>query len=272
MQAVPSIAVLRSVALRHRELVLELARREIVERYAGSALGAAWAVLTPLVTMGIYVGLFAFVFPVRFGGDASPWTGAALILSALVPWLAFVDVATRAPSVFVSQRALVRQVIFPIEVLPARAVASGLVTWAVGSVAALAVSFAAVGAKPTWALLPLLWALQILAMFGAACFLATLGAWMRDLREVVAILTNIGLYAAPILLLPATVEVLPRAAQRIIALNPFSHLALCHRDAVVHGRFEHPVSWIVFPAAALLAFLVGTGVFAKARGRVAEVL
>ena len=272
MQASPPIAILRSVALRHRELVLELARREIAERYAGSALGALWAVLTPLVTMAVYVGLFAFVFPVRFGDDSSPWTGAALILSGLVPWLAFVDVATRAPSIFVSQRALVRQVVFPIEVLPARAVASSLVTWAVGTIVALGVAVAAVGVKPSWALLPALWALQLLAMFGAACFLATLGAWMRDLREVVSILSNIGLYIAPILLLPATIAILPRAAHWVIAANPFSHMVWCYHDAVVAGRFDHPESWIAFPVTALAAFVGGTVVFARARANIAEVL
>lgn len=272
MQPPAPIAILRSVLARHRELVLELARREVAERYAGSALGAAWAVLTPLVTMAIYVGLFAFVFPVRFGGDASPWTGAALILSGLVPWLAFVDVATRAPSVFVAQRALVRQVVFPVEALPARAVVAGLVPWAVGTAVAAAVASAAVGPKATWLLVPVLWLLEILAIFGVACLLATLGAWMRDLREVVALLAGVGLYVAPILLLPATIDALPRAARVAIALNPFSHMTWCYHDAVVHGRLEHPASWVAFPAMALAALVAGTSVFARARPNLAEAL
>jgi len=251
---------------------MELARREVADRYAGSALGGTWALVTPLVTMGIYVGLFAFVFPVRMGDEGSPWTGAALILAGLVPWLAFVDVATRAPSIFVSQRALVRQVVFPIEVLPARAVASSLVSWTVGTVIALAVASASVGVKPSWALLPVLWVLQLLAMLGAACLLATIGAWMRDLREIVSILANIGLYLAPILLLPATIATLPRAVHWVIAGNPFSHMVWCYQDAIVHGRFAHPASWIAFPLLALASFALGAIVFAGARGSIAEVL
>jgi lipopolysaccharide transport system permease protein len=272
VQVPPPIAILRSVALRHRELVFELARREIAERHAGSLLGIAWAVFTPLVTMGIYVGLFAFVFPIRFGDGGSPWTGAAMILAGLVPWLAFVDVATRAPSIFVAQRALVRQVVFPTEVLPARSVASSLPAWGIGTVIMLAVSLAAVGAKPSWALLPLLWLAQLLAMLGAAYLLATLGAWLRDLREVVSILANIGLYVAPILLLPATIASLPEAARWVIALNPFSHMVWCYQDAVVLGAIEHPASWIVFPAAALATFAGGATVFSRARANIAEVL
>lgn len=266
------IALLRSVAVRHRELVMELARREIADRYAGSAFGGAWAFVTPLVTMGIYVGLFAFVFPVRLGDDGSPWRGASLILAGLVPWLAFVDVATRAPAIFVSQRALVRQVVFPIEVLPARAVVSSLVGWGVGTVVALAMAFASVGPKTSWALLPALWALQLLAMFGAACLLATLGAWMRDLREIVSILANIGLYVAPILLLPSTIAILPRPVHWVIAANPFSHMVWCYQDALVDGSLAHPASWVAFPAYSLATFALGTIAFTSARGSIAEVL
>ena len=272
MLASPPFAILRSVTLRHRELLLELTRREIAERYAGSMLGGAWTVLTPLATMAVYVALFAFVFPARLGVAGSPWSGAALILAGLVPWLAFVDVATRAPGVFVQQRSIVRQVVFPIEVLPARCAVSGIVTWGVGTVIALAVAFWAEGPKASWATLPLLWALQLLAMFGIACLLATLGAWVRDLREIVSIVSNIGLYIAPILLLPATLASLPGFARSIIGLNPFSHMAWCYHDAIVHGGIEHPVSWIVFPCGAILTYACGTTVFARARANIAEVL
>ena len=266
------IKVVRSVFVRHAELTYELSRREISERYAGSALGAAWAVLTPLVTMAVYVGLFAFVFPVRIGSSGSPWEGAALILSGLVPWLAMVDVATRAPLVFVTQRSLVRQVVFPIEVLPARVIASSLVPWCVGTIVTLAVACASVGPKPTLLLLPLLWIAQLAAMLGIAYFVATLGAGLRDLREVVSILSNLGLYAAPILLLPPTIASLPGPIQVLIEINPFSHLVWCHHDAVVHGSFEHPLSWILFPLLAFATLAAGAAVFERLRLKLAEVL
>lgn len=266
------IKVLRSAFVRHAELTYELSRREVSERYAGSALGVLWAVLTPLMTMAVYVGLFAFVFPVRLGADGSPWEGAALILSGLVPWLAVVDVATRSPLIFVSQRSLVRQVVFPIEVLPARAIAAGLVPWGVGTVVSISVALASVGPKPTLLLLPVLWLLQIAGMLGIAYFVATVSASIRDLREVVAILANLGLYAGPILLLPAMIASLPRPVQMLMEANPFSHLVWCYHDVVVYGSFEHPVSWIVLPLSVLAVLAVGVGVFDRRRLRLAEVL
>ncbi len=264
--------ILRSVFVRHRELTLELARREIAERYAGSALGAVWAIFTPMVTMAIYVGLFAFVFPVRLGQDGSPWPGAVLILAGLVPWLACVDAMTRAPTVFTAQRSLVRQVVFPVEVLPARSVLVCTVPWCVGNIVMLTIACAAGSARATLLFLPVLWILQFAAMLGASYLLSTMGAWLRDLREVVAIATTVGLYAAPILLLPPTVASLPRIVQTAIALNPASHMVWCYHDVVVGGSIAHPISWIVFPLFACTLLATGCAVFLRARPTLAEAL
>ncbi len=267
-----SATVLRSAFVRQRELTFELARCEIQERYAGSMLGALWAILTPVATMGILVGLFAFVFPVRFGSESSLWSGAALILSGLVPWIAVVDVSTRAPSVFHAQRALVRQVVFPIEVLPARTVLTAVVPWTIGTCVLFAVALPASGFKATMLLLPILWTLQFLGMLGICFLLASLGAWIRDLREFIGILTNIGLYAAPILFLPATMDAFPRAVRYAFYANPFSHMVWCYQDAIAFGRFEHPASWIVFPICALGVALIGTVLFDRVRHSLPEVL
>ena len=264
--------LLRSIVSRHRELVLVLARREIHERYAGTALGSVWAVLTPLLTMAIYVGLFGFVFPARFGADGTPWLGAELILSGLVPWIAVAECAVRAPSTLLSHRALVRQVVFPVEVLPAKSTLAGLVPQIVGTVVALPIALWTVGLSPMLLLLPALWLTQLALMFGLMLLLSTLGIWLRDLREIVAFLANIGLYIAPILLLPPVLEVLPRAALWAIAANPFSHMVWCFHDATVHQRFAHPWSWLVFPCVAAVVLVVGARLFARLKPAMGEAL
>ena len=264
--------LLRSILSRHRELVFELARREVLERYAGNALGSVWAVLTPLLTMAIYVGLVGFVFPARFGGDESPWLAAALILSGLVPWIAVADCATRAPSTLLAHRALVRQVVFPVEALPAKSVLACLVPQIVGTVVGLTIALIVAGASWMLLLLPVLWLAQIAMMFGLMLVLSTLGVWLRDLREIVSFLANIGLYVAPILLLPQIINGLPRPAQWIIAANPVSHMVWCFQDTVVYQRFEHPWSWLVFPFVALTLLFVGAKLFTKLKPAMGEAL
>jgi lipopolysaccharide transport system permease protein len=265
-------ALLASVAGRNRELVLELARREVLDRYAGTTLGSLWALLTPLLTMAIYVALFGFVFPTRFGGDGSPWLGAALILSGLVPWIAVADCASRAPGTLLAHRALVRQVVFPVEVLPAKAALASLVPQVVGTVVGLAIALATAGPSPMLALLPALWLVQGALMLGLMLLLSSLGVWLRDLREIVGFLCNVGLYVAPILLLPQVIDGLPRAAQLLVAANPFSHMVWCFHDAVVHQRFAHPWSWLVFPATAAVALALGARLFARLKPAMGEAL
>lgn len=266
------LELLRSVLTRHRELVYELARREVLERYAGSALGSVWAVLTPLLTMAIYVGLFGFVFPARFGGDASPWLAAALILAGLVPWIAIADCATRAPSVLLGHRALVRQVVFPIEALPAKSVLACLVPQIVGTIVGLSIALTVAGASWMLALLPILWLMQIGFMFGLMLILSTLGVWLRDLREIVSFLASVGLYVAPILLLPQIIDGLPWPARWVIAANPCSHVVWCFHDAVVYQRFEHPWSWLVFPVITLSMLFAGAKLFTKLKPAMGEAL
>ena len=251
--------LLRSILSHNRELVRELARREVAERYAGTALGSVWAVVTPLLTMGIYVGLFGFVFPTRFGGDGSPW-------------LAVADCATRAPGMLLSHRALVRQVVFPVEVLPAKSVLATLVPQVVGTVVGLAIALLSAGPSPMLALLPVLWIAQLALMLGLMLLLATLGVWIRDLREVVSFLANVGLYIAPILLLPQVIDALPRAAAWLIAANPFSHMVWCFHDAVVHQRFAHPWSWLIFPLFALAVLAAGARLFTRLKPAMGEAL
>ncbi len=266
------LEILRSILGRNRELVFELARREVTERYAGTALGSVWAFVTPLLTMAIYVGLFAFVFPVRLGEGGSPWLGAALILSGIVPWITFADCATRAPGVLLGHRALVRQVVFPIEVLPAKTVAACLVPQLVGTMVGLTIACATAGLSWTQLLLPLLWVIQIMLMFGVMLLLSTLGVWLRDLREIVSFLANIGLYVAPIILLPQIIAGLPTLARAAISANPFSHMVWCFHDATVLHTFAHPWSWLVFPMFSVIVLVAGASVFTKLKPAMGEAM
>lgn len=261
-----------NLATRHRELLMELTLREIRERYAASVLGAGWAILAPVLTMGVYVLLFGVVFPTRVPGSDTAWSGAALVLAALPPWLALAEVLVRAPTAFVSSRSLVRQVVFPIEVLVARVVAVTVVPWAIGSAVSIGLAVWVHGFTPPMLLLPVLWMVQFAGMLGIALILAPTGAWVRDLKDVMAFVATIGLFMTPILFTPQTLERLPGSIRTVMTLNPCSHMAWVYRDALAAGAFEHPISWVVFPAVSLLLLLGGAILFVHARHAAAEVL
>src|SRR4030095_1224718 len=108
------------------ELILSLARRELLARYKGSALGIIWALLTPVVMIAIFTFLFAGVFGARFGASSSPWDYALYLFCGLLPWTMFQETLQRSATTIVDHANLVKRVLFPLETLPAAQTLSAL--------------------------------------------------------------------------------------------------------------------------------------------------
>lgn len=107
----------------HRRLLLEMTRRDLTDRYAGQVLGALWAVINPVLTISVFVVIFGVIFRVKavsLGVGTLPQDHTLYMLSGLIPWLVAADVIGRSPSLIVGQASLVKQVVFPLEVLPVK--------------------------------------------------------------------------------------------------------------------------------------------------------
>ncbi len=241
---------------RHRQLAWELGRRDLGERYAGQMLGTWWIVGHPLALMLVYLVVFAYVFRIKLGGTADmPRDYATYLLAGLIPWLAFQDALSRSTSAVTSQAGLVKQVAFPVELLPVKGIASALATQGAATVLLLIYTVLHDGAPPaTWLLLPGLWLLQACAMVGCAYLLAATGVWVRDLKDVVQVFCTANLYLMPILYLPDWV---PEIVRPLLWFNPFSAVVWCYQDACYFGRIAHPGAWFGFAAISLLALALG---------------
>src|SRR5262245_11430163 len=80
-----------------RQLIWEMAKREVSERYSGQVLGVIWAVGHPLIVIGVYLFVFQFVFRMSIGGTPDmPMDYAVYLLSGLIPWMTVQDVASKA--------------------------------------------------------------------------------------------------------------------------------------------------------------------------------
>lgn len=248
--------------LRHLPLTLEMARREIRDRYVGQVFGALWALAHPLAMMALYVFVFAHVFKLRIGGTVElPHDYTVYLLSGLVPWLACQEAMTRAATVVVANAGLVKQVVFPLEVLPVKGVLSSMATQ-VATTALLALyTLTASGFVPaTYLLLPLLFALQFLALAGLSYLIAAVSVYFRDVKDILLVLCTAGVYFMPVFYLPAWV---PAAARPLLYANPFSHLAWCYQDACYFGRVEHPAAWAVLAGGSLALLYAGHALFAR---------
>lgn len=247
----------------HRDLLRETARQDIEDRYAGQMLGSLWFVIQPILTMLVFIFVFAFALRVRMPADiegARSWGGYVLyLLSGMVTWLSLQEIMNRSVFAITASANLVKQVIFPIEVLPVRILLSSLLTQLISLAVCFCYGLIRYGLPPaTVLLIPCLMAMQMLLSLGIALLFSAVAPFFRDLKDVIQMLTFILMYSIPVFF---TLEMLPAWAWKIILLNPFSHVIICWHDAIYWGAFTMPVSWLVFPLFSIASFAAGARVF-----------
>ena len=246
-----------------------MARRETSERYAAHVLGAAWSVAHPLILMSVYVFIFGFVFKARVDAGM-PLDYMVYILSGLIPWMAVADALNRAPTAVSSNASLVKQVVFPIEVLPAKTVLATLLPQVVQIVMLMVYVVVSHGQLPaTYALAPVLIVLQTLAILGIGYALSSVAVYFRDLKDIVQVFTMVGIYLMPVFYLP---NMVPAMARPLLYLNPFSYVIWAYQDALYFGRIAHPVAWVVLAAGSVLSLYIGSRIFASLKPHFGNVL
>lgn len=260
-----------SLLTRHRELTWEMAKRELSERYAGQAFGVLWSVIHPMLMIGLYVFVFAFVFKTRIGGTREmPLDYTTYLLSGLVAWMSFQESMAKSCVAITSNAALVKQVVFPLEILPVKGVLVSLFPLLISILTLLVYVLVNHGSLPlTYLLIPVLIGMQIMAMIGIAYILASIGAYFRDIKDFVQLFTMAGVYLMPVFYLPAWV---PKLFKPLLFANPFSYLIWCYQDALYFGRFEHPWAWMVAIPGSVTVFVVGYRVFRRVKGLLGNVL
>lgn len=256
---------------RHRRLTIEMARREISDRYLGQVFGFFWAVGHPLILMAVYVFIFGYVFKVKIGGTQElPLDYTTYLLAGLIPWFSFQEAMGKSSTVIINNANLVKQVIFPVEILPVKGVIASLITQLIFLLLLLLYVLISHHTLPwTYALLPVLLLLQTLAMIGVAYLLAAIGPYFRDVKDFVQIFSAVNFYLLPILYLP---EFVPAAFRPFLYLNPFAYLVWCYQDALYFGRFEHWWAWPVFAVMSFGIFIIGYRLFRKLKVMFGNVL
>ena len=249
---------------RYRALVVEMTRRELLDRYAGNALGGLWAVAAPLLILASNVFAFMYIMRLRLGPQDTGLGYTVYVLSGVVPWIAIGEALGRAPSAVVGSANLVKQIVFPSEVLPLKVALATIPGLLIGIALVVALS-AAVGKASLFGLvvlMPIAVAYYLLLIVGLVYVLSTLGVFFRDLKDIVMILLSAGMFLHPILYPPATV---PAWLETLFSFSPFSHLIWCFRDALFHGAITMPLSWVISPILGLLLFPIGWRIFRTMR-------
>lgn len=252
-----SVAALREAGTmlsRHRALVMEMTRRELKDRYAGSAFGAFWALAAPLLMFGSNVFAMMYIMRIRYSPTDSGLLYAMYVLTGTTAWVGVAEAISRAPSVILGSSNLVKQVVFPSEVLPMKLVLASLPSVLIGLVL-VAVLNVINGSLPLTILLaPICILYQLILVTGLVYALAALGVFLKDIKEFTAVLLSVGLFLHPIFYPPGAI---PDWVATVFLFSPVSHLIWCFHDAFFYGEFRSPWSWLITPLAGL--FLSGLG-------------
>jgi lipopolysaccharide transport system permease protein len=245
-------------ARQYRELLWEMTQRDVFERQAGLAFGSFWVIGQPLLMMLVYVFVFSFIFTVRLNIHDSGLGYTAFLMVGLVPWLAFQEALSRAPTVILENRSLVKQIVFPIDIIPLKLVLSTLVVLGVGLAFPLGLMLFDGTARPLfWLLLPIPILCHLALAIGFTYALAAVGVFLRDTRNIVQLFLMVGLFLHPILYAP---DMVPAKLEFVFNLSPLSHNIWIYRDAVL-GHLAHPLSWIIAPVTGFLALTLGYRLF-----------
>jgi lipopolysaccharide transport system permease protein len=202
--------------LASRELLLFLVWRDIKVRYKQTALGVAWAMLQPLVTMAI----FTFVFG-RVGGVASRTGGvpyAVYVFAGLIPWLFFYNGVTWAASSLINQQQILTKIYFPRLFVPTAGVGAFFVDMVMSGIL-YAFILAWYRIVPSWHIvfLPLVVLAATTATLGLGYALSALTVVYRDLRYAVPFLMQVLMFLSPVIY---PIDIIPARFQWIVALNP----------------------------------------------------
>ena len=198
---------------KYRELFYFLAWRDLLVRYKQTAVGVAWALIRPFLTM-LILTLIGKVGNLPSGGAPYP----LFAFCAMLPWQFFSSAMSDSGNSLVNNSNLISKVYFPRLIVPASSVITGLVDFLISS-AFLAVLMLWYRFVPpaTVVLLPLFILLAVAASFGVGLWVAALMVEYRDFRFIVPFAVQFGLYASPVVLMTSKV---PEAWRSFYALNP----------------------------------------------------
>jgi lipopolysaccharide transport system permease protein len=234
----------------YRELLYFLIWRDVKVRYKQTALGAAWAILQPVMTMVVFSVFFGRL--AKMPSDGIPYPVFAF--TALLPWQLFAYALSESANSLVSSQNLITKVYFPRLIVPIAAVMAGLVDFAV-AFAVLLMLIWYYGIVPTAAvaLLPLFVVFAIVTALAVGLWLSSLNVKYRDVRYTIPFLTQFWLFATPVAYPSSLV---PERWRALLGLNPMAGVVEGFRWALL-GKAQRPGPLLIVSVVAVVMLLAG---------------
>jgi lipopolysaccharide transport system permease protein len=253
-------------------LVRRLVVREVERKFKGTVFGLVWTIIGPLLMLATYSFAFGTVFGARWvtSDDPNGIPYPLAIFSGLMLAGIFMELLGRSPSLVLENVSYVKKVVFPLEIIPAVALGSALVTTCITFLVFFAFYFYSLGLPPVTTLLIPLEIVPLLCLtLGLSYLLASLGVFLRDIGQIVPAISTALLLTSTTFFQP---EQVPQEWQTLMLFNPLTIPITGFRDLVFHGNLPDMSLWFAHFAASLLILAAGAFWFQKTKRAFADVL
>lgn len=254
----------------HRYLFEQMVRRELRQKYKGSALGVLWYLINPLVLMGAYYLMFGVIFKV---GANQPADYPLFLLVGLMIWIFFSQSVLSAAPSLLEHGALVRKARFPRETIPTSVVTVQFVTFVVLLAMLTPITIAIRGnIDVSLLVLPLLLACLFAFVLGFALAVSVLHAYFRDVAPILSAALLPWFFISPIFFQPDSITQKQTARFVIEWLNPVAPFIGAVRDVVYGGALPSTATLVYVSVAAMLTLAGGLALFRRMQGELAVVV
>lgn len=252
---------------RYRELFYFLAWRDILVRYKQTAIGVAWALIRPFLTMVVFTVVFGKL--AKLPAEGAPYP--ILVFAAMLPWQFFANSLTESSNSLILNSNLIAKVYFPRLIVPTSAVVVSFVDFLISGIILLGL-MAWYDFVPSWRILtlPFFVAIAFAASIGVGLWLASLNVKYRDFRYIVPFIVQFGLYVSPV---GFTSNVVPPEWRLLYSLNPMVGVIDGFRWAILGGN-SHLYLPGFFLSLGLVVFFFVSGIwfFRKTERTFADVI
>ncbi|XOV84240.1 MAG: ABC transporter permease [bacterium] len=255
----------------NRSLIRSLASREIQKTYKGSYLGFFWLFVQPIAMLCVYGFVFGFVLQARFGIEQESELSYALTLFAgLLCFQVFSECLTRSPTLITSHVNYVKKIVFPVELLAIAILASALFR-AVLSFGIWMVFFVSVYGAPHTTIFyaPLVFIPLCAFSIGVAWIFSALGVYIRDLSQLVGVLSTATLFLSAIFY---PLSLIPEKYLYLMYFNPMTSIVELLRTVAIRGEHLPLTEYTLLTGISILFMCFGFWLFQSLRRGFSDVL
>jgi lipopolysaccharide transport system permease protein len=230
----------------YRELLFFLTWRDIKIRYKQTLLGAAWAIIQPLFAMLLFTLLFGKLG--KIPSDNIPYPLFAY--AGLLPWTFFANAVTNSGNSLVGSTSLITKVYFPRMIIPAAAVAAGLVDFLIAFLLLIPLLiYYRISLTLNLLMLPLFFILTTVLALGVGMWMSALNVRFRDVRYALPFMIQLWLFASPVIY---PLSMVPEKWKWILSLNPMTGIIEGFRASL----FGKPFPWQTIVVSTVLTLIV----------------